>query len=174
MRHIISDLEEVTPAWLTDVLTRNGHLKSGDVNHLDITATGETGQVNYAYLTVSYSPGASATVPQRLFIKYTKQLDRDPAQLRKIVNYNRTERSFYQAVGQATNLPVIAYDQILSHADGGRGRCPVVPCYEVKFCQETGRAHVLLADMEETHINWGDIPQPTPINYLKSAVACLA
>ena len=166
MSHIITDLKEVTPAWLTDVLTRNRHLKSGDVNHLDITATGETGTGSHAYLTVDYSPNTSVMAPQRLFIKYTK--------VRQVEDRDRTETSFYQATQQETNLPVIAYDQIFAHVDGGRSRCPVVPCYEVKFCQDTGRAHLLLADMSETHIDWGDIPQPTPINYLKSAVACLA
>lgn len=174
MNQIISDISEVTPTWLTDALTRNGYLKAGSVVSVEVTKTGEAGTAYHAYLMVYYSGNAIVTASHRLFIKYTKPHRSDTPWLKRLPKMNRNEVAFYKAISDTTDLPVIAYDEMQIRDDKGRGRLPVIPCYEAQFCEDTGRAHVLLADLSSTHMGWSDIKQPTPIEYLKSTVGCLA
>ena len=56
MNCVIGDIKEVTPAWLTNALSRNGYLEVGEVVGVGVTDAGETGGgASYAHLMVDYS-----------------------------------------------------------------------------------------------------------------------
>ncbi len=63
MTAVITDMTQLTPAWLTDVLCANGHLERGRVTHVKVSSPGETINAKYAYLLLRYSDDAVANAP---------------------------------------------------------------------------------------------------------------
>ena len=66
--NVITNLEQVTPEWLTAVLTHSGALTQGSVTAVSI----DTGRGNWSEsdsLQLEYSPDAQGERPSRLFLK---------------------------------------------------------------------------------------------------------
>ena len=54
---------------------------------------------------------------------------------------------------------VYFYNNVVNH----RGDLPVITCYDTKFNENTGRSHILLEDISETHF---EIDYPLPPTYI--------
>ncbi len=61
----VKALSDITPAWLTAILTQHGHLSAGQVLHVEQTLDPN----HNATLRLTYAPGAQGDCPQRLFFK---------------------------------------------------------------------------------------------------------
>ena len=87
---------EITPAWLTDILTQHGSLLAGQVLHVDQTRDPNPITQN-ATLHLTYTSDARGACPHRLFFKQ---------------NPNAAEARFYQQIAPTlTNTAVpICYD----------------------------------------------------------------
>jgi hypothetical protein len=65
---VITNLNQITSAWLTAVLSDDGAMSEGEVEAFEV----ETGRGNWstnAGLVLRYSEGAQGSLPKRLFLK---------------------------------------------------------------------------------------------------------
>ena len=124
---VITRLEQVTPEWLTEVLTRNGALAQGAVAAFDV----DTGRGNWstnASLRVRYVEGAQGARPRRLFLKLVN------ADLGDGESFDDSEVNYY-----TRDYAGVAGD-------------PLVRCYAAAFSGSLKRYHLLLDDLSETHV----------------------
>jgi hypothetical protein len=146
MEHVVTQLEQVTPEWLTHCLAESGALPYGRVLAVEATSESTIRSV-VGHLAITYSADAPSSVPARLFLKTAT---RD-------VSHNgdwQAEINFYHDLASATS------DQ-------------TVPCYTAAYAPHPARFHLLLADLSGTHshVEW---PLPPTPQQLEQAVDCLA
>ncbi|MCL5998882.1 MAG: hypothetical protein M1546_22915 [Chloroflexi bacterium] len=129
MPSVITDLNQVTPEWITQALRHSGNLPSGEVTCL--RAASESSYTSTVVrLAVTYSDDAPPMAPHRLFLK----LARLDSQQRVVGStQRRREVKFHNKVAE-----------MMPHA-------PVARCYQAVYCPETGAAHLLFDDVSETH-----------------------
>jgi hypothetical protein len=123
---VITQLDQVNPAWLTSVLSRSGALLAGSVAAVEF----DPGRGNWstnASLTVRYADGSTGALPGRLFLKLAKT--------------NSGEETF-------DDSEVTYYLRDYLGVEGA----PLVRCYDGAFSAELGRYHLLLEDLTETHL----------------------
>ena len=128
MSHLITDLDQLTPKRLTEILRKNGALERGDVTGITYTLHPRTIDVNVdgyilAHLFLTYSADASLQAPRRLFFKLKRVVDRCVGK----------EVYFYKTI--TVNVPDL----------------PVLQCYDAVIDDNTGCCHLLLEDVSETH-----------------------
>ena len=134
-KKVIINLQEVTEAWLTAVLTNSGALRSGRV----IAFTADSGAGHWsqnAQLTLTYSHDAQGECPTHLFLK--------------LVNTDLGEGEFF--------LPSEVNYYTRDYVD--LPNAPLVRCYDGTYDAAQNRYHLLLADMSVTHKAAYDL-QPT-------------
>jgi hypothetical protein len=128
MSRVITEVEELTPDGLTDLLRIGGALPQGRV--LDVQMeTAASGQAQLAHLTLTYSPEAPISAPHRLFAKLARH-DRPYSGYETV---SAGEALFYQVFAPAIGAP------------------PLVRCYAVEHDAELRRTHLLLEDVADTH-----------------------
>jgi len=118
---VITNVQQVTPEWLTSLLRYVGVLTQGVVERTALRANDAFNSV-VSRLDVTYSPDASASAPPALLLK----LNRD--------HNGIFERLFYQSQLAAPSRPL-----------------PIVQCYETAYSPQTGHSHCLLRDLSPTH-----------------------
>ena len=128
MPQLITDLNQLTPKRLTEILRKNGALERGDVTAIEYELHPRTTDVNVdgyilAHLFLTYSDNASPQAPKRLFFKLKRVVDRCVGK----------EVYFYKTI--TANVPDL----------------PVLRCYDAVINDDTGRCHLLLEDVSETH-----------------------
>jgi len=126
MVDVLTDLEQATPEWLTEVLRRSGTLPSGHVVRAEQTPVNSSSQV--AHLDLTYSTDAPPGTPQFLLLKI------DSEELEAYMpQRNKREIAFYRLLaGEEHNLPVVR-------------------CYAAKYqSAEIDRFHLLLDDPSRT------------------------
>lgn len=151
MKNVLTAPEQVTPKWLTNALRKNGFLKRGKVTSVQIKLTKTLALSVVSRLEASYSPNAVGSVPSKLFLKIPR------TDLAKGVSseHNRQEIEFYNTIaGEMSNPPFIS-------------------CFDAAYSSESGKSHLLLDDLSETHFQ-PEPPQPPSTVNCKSAVKCLA
>lgn len=102
---VITDFEQVTPEWLTEVLTRNGFLEQGAVASVELDAE-KTNTATVSHLHLTWAEGTKARIPRRMFLKLSDF---------------RREVDFYRTVVpamQATPLILDCYDAEYDAAAG--------------------------------------------------------
>jgi hypothetical protein len=140
MAELITDIEQVTPAWLTTTLRQASVLRAGSVtavtvaNHLATpSAERYTLQLKYSGLKAGASKLETATTPippRRLYLFFGQGNERE------VVFYNATREA------------------------NAAKRLPVIPCYASVYAPEQDRFHILMKDLTETH---GPVaPPPLP------------
>ncbi|NLT73529.1 MAG: phosphotransferase [Chloroflexi bacterium] len=131
MDRTIASAEEVEPAWLTRLL-RDRRIIGGDVS-VDAVRPGQ-GAGTFAstvwHLAVEYRGDPPAQAPRRLFLKVTSG-SASPSE------FAAKEHRFYTMLAPAM--------------EGGPGAHLPIPCYDASFDATTGAAHLLLADISESH-----------------------
>jgi len=101
----VKTFSEITPAWLTAILTRHGRLIAGQVLHVEQTRDPNPITQN-ATLLLTYSPDAQGVCPQRLFFKHSSRT---------------SEAKFYQKIAPMLTGPMapicydVQYDDTNSH-----------------------------------------------------------
>ena len=149
---VLDSVEQVTPAWLTDVLTRDGHLGPGQALSVAVTRVHDEQRHSISYfLAASYSPDSPAGAPGRLFLK----LPRQDAPLSWVATAGEREVWLYQIATLAGLGP------------------PLIPCYDAAYDPSGPRYHLLLADLSATH------DQPAwhlaiAERYIAQTIECLA
>jgi hypothetical protein len=136
MPEIITSAEQVTPEWLTRTLRAKGYLdQSSGFSVLEVNLTRHTVTwfADISFLKVGYSGKAPSSAPSGLFLKTSKD-NLESADLL----YGRKEVEFYNTIASAMDDP------------------PLASCYDAVYSPDTGRSHVLLQDLSETHSQ----PQP--------------
>lgn len=145
---VITDLEQVTPEWLTGALTRSGALQSGVVTSFNIDSRDRTLSTS-AKLRIAYSEGATGEKPTRLFLK--------------TVNADQEDEFF-----GPSEVDYYVRDYV------GVACAPIVRCYDGAFSAEQHCYHLLLDDLSESHVE-AKTKTPT-LEYglaLIEALACL-
>ncbi len=131
-QQLITDPHQVDPAWLTGVLARSGDLRTGHVVAVEVAAEVST-HATAARLFVRYSADATGRRPRSLFLKLVKQ--------ESASYFGRTEIDYYVKL----IAPIVAR--------------PAPRCYHTGYDESTGRYHLLLDDLSETHHpNWQHAP----------------
>ena len=132
MDNCIATIEEATPDWLAEILSRKGYLLKGNVQALTVIKihTEQSYSLSYS-LAVEYSSDVPASVPTRLFLKLPR-LDAhpDPVFYKSCIE---REIHLYQTLA--------SIDQSL----------PIIPCYDAAYDADRQVYHLLLADLSETH-----------------------
>lgn len=127
---LIRDLNQVTPGWLTVVLSRSDALTHGEVVYFDV----ESGRGNWsanAILKLQYGENARGTLPQRLFLKMVDaDLEDEFFGVSEVTYYTRD----YVGVDDA----------------------PIIRCYHAAFSEEQKRYHLLLDDLSEGFVEAAD------------------
>jgi len=132
---VITNLEQVTPAWLTAVLRQSGAVTEGSVESFELN----TGQGNWSKsgsFKVTYSKDAKGSLPKKLFLKMV-ETDWGEDEW-----FTDSEVSFYTR----------DYIDVTS--------APLLRCYSGAYSQEDKRYHLLLDDVSDTHIEAAD-KEPT-------------
>jgi hypothetical protein len=123
---VVSNIEQVTAAWLTSALARAGALAGGEVESF----SWDNGKGNWssnASLHLRYSTGAGRTAPTRLFLKMVECGDDDEV-------FGDSEVTYYTR--DYVDLP----------------DAPLLRCYDAAYSEHGRRYHLLLEDVSETHV----------------------
>jgi hypothetical protein len=123
---VITNIDQVTPDWLTSILSDSGGLINGSVSTFDV----EIGEGNWstgARLTVRYASGSQGALPRRLFLK--------------MVNADLEDEFFGQS-----EVTYYTHDYV------GVEDAPLIRCHDAVFSEERLCYHLLMDDVSETHI----------------------
>ena len=126
MSEVIASLEQVTPGWLTQALSKSGALTEGEVAAFDVV-TGRGVWSTNAILQLRYTARARGALPGRLFLK--------------LVDADLGDEYF-----GASEVDYYTRDYV------GVEGAPILRCYDAAFSEEQLRYHLLLDDLSETHI----------------------
>jgi hypothetical protein len=147
MSEPITDIEELSNDWLSGVLRRAGVLDEGFVVRCDVKRERTLLISKVFHLSVTYSAGAPAGAPTRLFLKISSPTLQS--------HFSQKEVEFYNTV--APRAPEL----------------PLIRCYDAAFSHASGAAHVLLEDVSETHTQTVS-PLPPSYRDCELAVDCIA
>jgi hypothetical protein len=132
--NVITHLEQVTPEWLTAVLTQNGALTQGRVTGFDM-ADGRGNWSTSGSLQLAYSPDAQGERPSRLFLKMVNADTGDGEY------FGSSEVDYY--LRDYVDVP----------------DAPLLRCYDGRYSPTLRRYHLLLEDVSATHVVACDQPQ---------------
>jgi hypothetical protein len=153
MHAVITNAEQVTPEWLTGILHEKGHLSRShaiSVQRVSRSRHTTTWFADISFLEISYSGQAPKSVPTRLFCKISK-----PDLTLADLLYGKKEVEFYTTIANTMDDP------------------PLACCYDAVYAPDTGRSHVLLDDLSETHFQPRP-PLPPPLPDCERVMDCLA
>jgi thiamine kinase-like enzyme len=128
MTQTIDTLAPLAPAWLTEILRQNGHLKHGAVAEI-FSQTFQSYFADFYRLEIKYSADAAPDLPARMILKipFTEM----PVSL----DMGREEVAAYRKLFAAMPDP------------------PLARCFDSFIDGETGRSHLLLEDLSATHLS---------------------
>ena len=124
--NVITSLEQVTPEWLTAVLTHSGALTQGTVVGFDVTG-GRGNWSESGSLQLVYSPDAQGERPLRLFLK--------------LVNADTGDGEYFGS-------SEVAY-YLRDYVDVPDA--PLLRCYDGRYSAAIHRYHLLLEDVSASH-----------------------
>jgi hypothetical protein len=137
---VLDKPENVTPDWLTEVLSRKPGLAGARVASVKVSRSNPTVVSFIARLTVAYDGVPPAGAPTQLFLKMTK----DDFKFEDGGVPGKREMTFYRDIVPAMADP------------------PVPVCYDAAFDPEKKRFHLLLDDLSDSHRELDPIPPTVP------------
>lgn len=137
----LTDPRQLTPEYLTKLLYQTSHLTDGAVSAIEILEKRETNVSATYHLKITYTD-KSPQAPAKLFLKIPSIE----------FNYHEREIEFYQQIAPAMEAEIPA-DEL-----------PFVYCYEVVYDEASGRSHLLLENLANTHFSF-DERAPSAIHY---------
>ena len=135
---IITDEKEITPKIIEEILHNTKSLEQVEVKEIKINRNFPTITSNICFIEVKYSNESPKAAPKRLFLKMPKE-------------------GIFQEIGKKE---VFFYNTVANQTGG----LPIIPCYDAKFNENTGRSHILLEDISKTHFQTEYPIPPTYIN----------
>ena len=123
---VITSLDQVSPAWLTQVLRRSGALEHGEVESYAVD-TGQRLLSSNARMKLTYSGDAQGALPRKLFLK---MVDTDQGD----EYFGQSEVDYYTR--DYVDVP----------------EAPLVRCYDAAYSDRLGRYHILMDDISDTHV----------------------
>lgn len=129
---LITSLDQITPAWLTGVLRRNGLSNEASVAELSYE-TGETSFSITVHLRISYTRNSDG--PERLFLKFSKPT-------------------------RPVTTPESGWEVLFYRFVAPRTPDLLPRCYDAVFSPEQRKLHLLLEDLSVTH--YGERPSQMP------------
>ena len=141
MSEIISQIEQVTPAWLTRRLRQTGVLAQGRVATIQVLESSTSNPSTHYRLAVQYTP-ANIDGPGALFLKIANE---------DFPWKDDSEVLFYNTLVPAMKMTYS--DKVW----------PFVRCYDAAFDPASKLNHVLLEDMSATHFRANDMMPPTDV-----------
>lgn len=151
MHDVITDINQVTPTWLTEVLQTTDTLPQGHVVTIEHQGLHPTLVSAIARLEVRYSADAPSSAPRHFFLKMT----RPEALSDDLTALGWKEVTFYTTLAPAMGEP------------------PTVICYDAVYSSATHQFHLLLADLSLTH-DQTEWPLPPSEAHCTQSVECLA
>jgi len=143
---VITNVDEITPGWLTGVLRRARVLPQGSVVGVAVEA-GSTSFSTIARLRVTYSPAARG--PGRLFLKFS--------------------RPEHPVTTPERGHEVLFYEHVAGRTPG-----VLVQCFDAAFSAERGRLHLLLEDLAESHVSEPPSQLPPTFDRCEGIVGAIA
>ncbi|MHA1952796.1 MAG: hypothetical protein ACXAAM_00160 [Candidatus Heimdallarchaeaceae archaeon] len=150
---IITDIEQLTPEWLTTIFKKNGFLSNGKVKAIPMRKPIEAFSSKANALEITFSEDDIMKFSSlQIIIKIAspkKELDKF---------FSKKEVEFYNLIAE----------------EWGDRLVPI--CYDAKYSEETGHSHIILEDLSSTHneykmTNW---LLPPLKSYYEKAIDCLA
>ena len=118
----ITDIAQITTAWLTERLRSKGHLAApAEVTEIQVESPSQNSTNVVAHLNVEYSPG-SINLPRRFFFKMGN-------------------------ADMCVDCEVWFHDGILAHMDAS----PTIPCFDAAWDRDAGRGYLVFEDVSQTH-----------------------
>ncbi len=133
---IIADEKEVTPTLIEKILHKTKALEKVKIKAINVNRAQSTNTSNICFIKVKYSNESPETAPKRLFLKMSNL---------SFPKLGKREVFFYNNVANQM------------------GELPLIPCYDAKYDENTGRSHILLEDMSKTHFR---TEYPIPPRYI--------
>ena len=134
MNEVISEVEGLTPAWMSEVLRRSGALTHGSVAGVGLKSRRELFVSVVVCLEITYTPDADAAAPRHLFLKIQKGESEEARE------EPPAEIVFYRSAARAMPDP------------------PLPRCFDAAFARASRRWHLLLEDLSATHAPASQIP----------------
>jgi len=103
MISVVTDIAQITPVWLTQILRAEGYLNQGHVIDFEVTNIDETNTSQYAHIKIQYATGTTPCPSTYLFFKHTKP----DAKTERMGIRNRSEAQFFSTISGQINLPVV-------------------------------------------------------------------
>ncbi|HEX6280295.1 MAG TPA: oxidoreductase family protein [Pyrinomonadaceae bacterium] len=126
---MITEPEEVTPGWLTEVLRREEVIADGEVSGVAVNLKKELFVSRVARLGLTYSAETPSTAPSSLFLKLSKPSAGDVIHDVSVA----AEAEFYGAVGAETKVT------------------PLIRCYDAAYTNDRKSSSILLEDLSDSH-----------------------
>lgn len=123
---VITNLDQATGQWLTEVLRRSGALQQGSVADFELDTRQRELSAN-AKIKVRYTAGSQGDLPQSLFLK--------------LVNTDMEDEFF-----GPSEVNYYTRDYV------GLADRPILRCYDAAYAAEIGRYHILMDDLSATHV----------------------
>jgi thiamine kinase-like enzyme len=153
MADIITNIEQLTPAWLADLLRTKGLLQNGAVSSITQTKSRQTNVSTVYHLLVTY-PKEEPLAPRKLFLKI-------PAPDFHLADWGRKEFRFYTEIVPAMRERY-AWSQM-----------PFIRYYAVAYAKEPERSHYLFEDLSDT-FSTANSPFPPTLTHCQKAVDAFA
>jgi len=145
---VITDIEQLTPEWMTSILKNKGYLSNGKVTKIIKKNTRETLTAGVYFLELKFSNDAQTKpASPEIVVKISKPND----------NKGKHEVNYYNFVAEDMN------------------NMPVPICYDAAYSEETS-SHIILENISDTHrevSDWGWPLSPSK-QYCEKAIDCLA
>ena len=126
---IITDIEELTPEWLTNIFKNNGYLNQGTVS--EIVSRHSLRGLTYS-LQLKFSDDAQReSIPSDLVVKMISPDD---------IFLKTREAKFYSIVSKTMS------------------EMPIAICYDAAYSEKTGSSHIILNDFSKTHSQYSEYP----------------
>lgn len=152
MHDVITSVEQVTPAWLTNVLREGGHLAAEQVQTVTVTGihAEQVHSISY-FLALDYGPSAHSGLPTRLFLKLPRP---------------GIAPTVAAAIGERE---VGMYRMFAAHQHA----LPIIQCYSAAYAPTAQTYHLLLDDLSATH-NQPAWHLEIAEQYMTQTIDCLA
>jgi hypothetical protein len=149
---VITDIEQLTPEYLTSKFKKKGYLSQGKVTKIIKKKSQDTASSDFYFLELNFSADAQTeSVSPEIILKKPKDNE-----LFEFVG--RKEAKFYS---------ILAEYMI---------DLPIPTCYDAAFSKETGKSHVILENLSKTHTEYSfrNKGYPPPKRYFEKAVDSLS
>ena len=149
-KDVITNIEQLTPEWITNIFKKKGYLSNGKITKIIKRNSQETFTSYVHFLELNFSNDAQTErASPKIVVKIPKSVD-------MAKTAGKHEAKFYSIVADSMD------------------EMPIPTCYDAAFSEEIGGAHIILDNLFKTHIISKYYPIPPLKRYCERAIDCLA